>query len=298
MLFLVLLGVSTLAAEESSASISAGNQLVAKAAQTINKQPALEAKVRQWATMFGQPVSGAGFYLQLPDSDRVLLRYEFKLQVADQLTSLLQVNDGTTLWLRHDYGDLRSQVYVDVRQLREAKQQLDGGTSNSPGFAPDLALGGLGEILRNLETNFRFEDPQQSELLELPTWEITGSWKPERIARFAPDAAAKSGTAEINTEVFPSHLPDVVKVVLGRDTKFPLFPYRILFGRTKRSDGVASIATNKKTSIEALVTLELYEVQRRPDLKPADFAFQPSDDNVEDRTDEYLRKLGLVKEER
>jgi hypothetical protein len=287
MLLALGLAAPVLASDEDSAVESGtGNEVVRNAAQTINKQPAFEVKVRQRATMFGQRVSGAGFYLQLPDTDRILLRYEFQLKVGEQLTSLLQVNDGTTLWIRQNFGQLHSQAYVNVRKLREAKQQQLSETSSAGEFAPNLAVGGLSSILLNIEQSFQFDEPQQSELFNIPTWEISGTWKPERLAQIARDEGS-----------LPSHLPDTVKLVLRRDDEFPLLPYRVQFGRTQRRDSVASIASGKIAVVHPLVTIDLSEPRRRPDLRPADFAFQPSDENVEDRTDVYLRKLGLVKTE-
>jgi hypothetical protein len=299
MLLAMCVRTSTLAGADSPTSdLTPGNQLVQNAAETLVKQPALEAKVRQRATMFGQLVSGAGFYLQLRDADRILLRYDFKLQVADQRTSLLQVNDGTTLWLRRDYGQLQSQAYVHVRRLREAKQQLRGEPPAVVDFAPELALGGLSEILCNLDRNFHFDQPQPIELKGIPVWELTGSWKPERLAQIAPTSVVHHPSGDtINAAALPAQLPDAVKLVLGRDAKIPLFPYRITFGRHHRGDSVAGISNVTPPAIDPLVTIELYEVRRRPDLTPADFAFQPSDQNVEDRTELYLRKLGLAKTE-
>lgn len=270
-----------------------GNQLVAACVRSLAEQPSFEAKVRQRATVFGQRVTGAGFLVQMRDGERTLLRYEFKLQVADQSSSLLRVNDGTTLWLRRDMGGVKSQAYVNVRRLREAQKRAVTSAATLPdsGGPPDLALGGLTEIMRNIAEDFQFARPRVTELSGLPMWELAGTWKPQRLAQLLPEQSAAIGAGQpADTTKLPKHLPDTLKLLLGRDQNFPLFPYRIVFGRTQPLD----VGTTTEPLVEPLVTMELYEVRRRPDLTAADFAFQLSDENVEDLTDTYLRKLGLT----
>jgi hypothetical protein len=141
-----------------------------------------------------------------------------------------------------------------------------------------LAVGGLAQLLRAISEHFRLTNPQPSQLLNVPTWELTGLWKGlEPI---------QAGQTPDNTQL-PAHLPTHVKLILGRDQQFPLFPYRIEFGRAQPDSETKGGAA----SVQPMVTMELYEVRRRNDL-PADlFRYSPGDQDVEDQTDLYLGQL-------
>ena len=59
-----------------------GNKLVADAARQVFRLKALEAKVRQRVSVFGQEVPGAGEYAQLSLGQQKLLRLEMKMQIG------------------------------------------------------------------------------------------------------------------------------------------------------------------------------------------------------------------------
>jgi hypothetical protein len=277
-----------------------GDRLVAASWRTLQEQPSLEARVRQRAALFGQHVTGVGTYLQLRDGERILLRYEFKLQLADQSHTLLHINDGDKLWIRRDAGGSASQSLVELRRLRDARRPAPEAPGDRRGLAaPDLALGGLGYLLRNLAENFEFRAPRPAELKGVPTWEVEGKWRADRSLRLLANQESRTRAGpSTDGEQLAEHLPDTVQLTLGRDQVFPLLPYRIEYQRTKRRQGVARVTSTDDYQVVPLVTLELYEVRRRPDLVPADFAWQAGSDGVDDVTDSYLRRLGLVEAEK
>ncbi|MGE0759720.1 MAG: hypothetical protein AB7O38_22075 [Pirellulaceae bacterium] len=279
----------TLARAQDVPTAEDGNQLVRTAATAVFEQPCLGAKIRQRATVMGQQVTGLGYYAQLHQEQRLLLRYEVKLQLAETSTSLLQVNDGDNLWIRRDKGPLQSQAYVSLRKLRIERAKHSAAQPPAPGtFAVELALGGLSQSLAHLAEYFQFAPPQESELKGLPIWELEGTWTQELWARLVPGNSA--GTAD--WERLPEHLPDHVRLTLGRDQNFPLFPYRIEYLKTQRSSTVVGVASGQSSQILPLVTMELFEVGR-PALTAADFTYQPS--GTEDElTDAYLKKLGWI----
>jgi hypothetical protein len=156
-----------------------------------------------------------------------------------------------------------------------------------------MALGGLSQILRNLLESFHFDAPRPAELKGVPTWEIVGRWKSERYADLFPgqEAALQAGRPP-PWDQLGEHLPDSVVLTLGRDQNFPLLPYRIEYQRARRRQGLTG-GTIPESQLEPMVTMEFFEVRHRPDLTPADFTYQPSDQRVEDLTGVYLRRLGL-----
>ena len=280
-------------ADEPAQDAVAGNALVLAASESLYQQTGLEAKVRQRATVFGQLLSGAGMYVQARDENRLLVRFEFQLQIADQRRAVLQINDGSVLWIRRDFNQLQSQAFVDLRKLREGLNSGPGADIQtlSP-VNPMLAVGGIGQLLHGLSKHFEFADAKATEVASIPMWEVTGAWKREQLLTLLPDARAQieAGTTPVLTRL-PSHLPTTVKLTLGRDRNFPLFPYRIEFGRLQPAMTPAVPGASQAQTVKPMVTMELFEVRRRTDLPRDLFVYSPGDQNVEDETELYLRRL-------
>jgi hypothetical protein len=271
-----------------------GNRLVASALQALWQQRPLEARIRQRSTLFGQSLTGAGHYLQARDGERLLVRYEFKLQLADQSHSLSHINDGSVLWVRREKGEMQAQCCVNVGRLREAAHNASGNDGNTWDTGTmSLALGGIGQLLANLARYFDFDTPQPGEFKGIPVWELSGKWNSHKAALLFPrrEAALRTGRTYDGDEL-AEHLPDSVQLTLGRDDNFPLFPYRIEYLRTKRSLRVTGAGPTGEAQ-ETLVKLELFEVRHRPDLTAADFRYRPGETRVDDLTDSYLQMLGL-----
>lgn len=277
----LLWAASSLAAAEPAPE---GNTLVATAAQTLLRQPAFEAKLRQRASLFGQRVAGAGLYVQGTTGEHPLVRFEFKLQVADRTFSVLHVNDGAILWIRRDVDQQSSQAYVNLRRVREANSGRSNG-ARPPVGAEQLAIGGLGQLLQQLSQRFEFAPPVAAEFQGVPVWEVSGRWSEAERTRLLGDVGILP-TPDPPWHKLPEHLPTTVKLTLGRDQNFPLFPYRIEFGRLTKQAAVPG--GEAKEVVQPLVTMELFEVRRRPDLTQEFFKFPIGDEAVEDQTDKYI----------
>lgn len=267
--------------------------LVDQAAENLAQQPSVEAKLRQRVDLLGNFFVGSGNYRQLTIGNRQMFRLEIKLQVAERLTSLLEVSDGTTLWIRRDLGDEKSLAYVHLGRLRERA----GRTANTIGGPPaqHLAVGGLHQLLRGLNASFDFGPPLASHIGEQPVWQLTGYWKPAQLAQLLPAQQAEILAGEpVDLAQLPLHLPHVVKLALGSDDQLPLFPYRIEYGRFSGATVLSlSAAPEAAVSYRAVATMELFEVRRYVNMNPRDFTFQPRDEQVEDQTELFLRKLGI-----
>jgi len=259
-----------------------GDRLISAAAAEIAQLPSLEAKLRQRVRMFGQELVGSGVYHQRNVGPLRMLRLEMRLQADDRLSSLQQVSDGRTLWIRRSSDDQATLGYVNLRTVQEA---LAHGPRSSPvpqvGLS-SLSTGGLPQLLERLGEYFHFDKPAETQLGQLPAWRLTGRWKPEKSANLFPDGDVPDPVD------WPTQLPHVVTVELGREEPFPLFPYRVIYSRYEQP-----AAAGQPLVLQPMVQIELFEVRPRPDLEPRHFVFQPNDQEVEDRTAEFVERLGV-----
>ena len=313
----ISLGLVSLFASAALADTPSGptpaQQLVEQAARNLARQTSVEAKLRQRVELFGKFLVGNGSYRQWTVNDDLqMFRLEMRLQVTDRLTSLLEVSDGTTLWIRRDYGgDRQSLAYVNLDRIRAAAVDPRGSglvekRSSAPGNlsvgqgilgapAHNLALGGLHQLLAGLSASFDFSPPVAAQIGEQPVWQLTGHWKPKMLSLLNSDsqtAAARGGRVVLAK--LPQHLPTVVVLALGRDNQLPLFPYRIEYGRLNQTTASASVGSSSAdASYEPIATMELFEVRHYVKMNPRDFIFQPGDEPVENHTGLFLKRLGL-----
>jgi hypothetical protein len=296
-----------------------GQQLVAEAARRIAMQPALAARIRQQASLFGQELVGSGQYQQVLDGDRILVRLELKLQVDGETLTLQQINDGSVMWIRRDQGAEKKVAYVNVRRVRGAAQAAHGSENGATGkpasessstvassagavTAGDaLALGGLPQLLQGLDRNFDFGPVREDMLGRVPVWVVSGKWKSgkltESIAHYKEDS---SSAGRSPADLLPPHLPDRVTVVLGRDDFVPLFPYRIEYSRSlvQPADEAEQGRAGERDadSSTTIVKVEFFEVRRQWDIDVRTFRYPYGDQAIEDHTELYMRRLGLLKD--
>ena len=87
-------------------------------------------------------------------------------------------------------------------------------------------------------------------------------------------------------------LPHTVTLILGRDD---LFPYRLEYRR--KSDPRAATGVVVTTASVPIMVLELYEVQLNAPIDPNRFQRQAGELPVRDRTDEYLQRHQLTRQD-
>ena len=267
-----------------------GQQMVARAIQQIANQPSVEAELRQRVELFGRFLVGSGNYRQLTIGDQRMFRLEMKLQVADRLTSLLQVSNGSTLWIRHGIGDTKNLAYVNLGKVREALR--DAPPTVGVLSTKQLAAGGLHQLLRGLEDCFDFREPTASQIGNLPVWHLKGHWKAAKLAQLlSPEQAALVAANPSEVTGLPAQLPSVVSLFLGRDQEIPLFPYQIEYGRFEAASKTPPKQDNP-ARYRAIAILQLFEVRRYRNMDPRDFTFTPVDEQVDDRTEEWIADLG------
>jgi hypothetical protein len=272
-----------------------GQDLVAEAARQLSQQPSVAAKIRHRANLFDRELLGTGTYRQRRTGDKMLVRFDLKLQVSGEITSLQQVNDGTTLWIRRDAGDKSTTGYVNLGKVREALEK-DPTRADVLSAAEAIALGGLQQLLLEVHASFSFDEPVATKLGSVPVWELHGRWKPEMLATFFPNQKEAIEAGQLPSPAqLPAHVPDSVTLVLGRDEFIPLFPYRIEYLRQVASSSSKAPGPradgSRNRDLRSLVTMELYEVRRSLDLDPSLFIYKLEDQRVENWTERFLRRL-------
>ena len=223
------------AADLDAATPQPGGPLLDEAARRLVALPHCECKIRQRVEVMGQQLAGAGSYAQLATAevDRTRVRWELKFQVGDRLAAVQQVNDGRFFWSRYDLPGRQSLGRVDLRTLREVQQR-------EPTIPPEaalrswLALGGLSRLLQGLSDHFELGWAQPRVVETTPVWVLVGTWKPAALTRLVPSAQTLiEQQRPVPVERLPAHLPDLVVVVLSRDPRLPLFPYRVEYRRSR-----------------------------------------------------------------
>ena len=259
-----------------------GNDLVAQAAQKLWSTPGIEAKARQSVDIFGQRLVGSGHYLQLPHPTSPMVRLDLKMQVGDGAITLQQISDGNTFWIRRDRPDGEgSLARVSLRRLRKVATQENQPTPPSMW----LALGGLPKLMDSMVRYFDFGPAEPIIIRQLPLWKVEGVWKPNALARLLAGEDAEAEPVDLHD--LPDQLPHGVTLILGRDEVTPLFPYGVFYFREKQPE----LGGQGRATRRGLVSLELFEVRLRPDLRPRHFEYVPGDQEVEEKTEEYIARL-------
>ena len=259
-----------------------GNTLLLQSVQELRRVPAFETKLRVQTRMLGQDLSGTGTYYQLTRSHETLFKLEFKLQVANQVSSLLQVSDGRFLWTRRDLPNNKFLGRIDQRRLNEALVQAKRQAPISA-ESPLTCFGGLGNTLERIHGHFTFDAPRAESLGNVPVWVLVGKWRREVIVGLWNDKAAAITAGEnVDMSEAPAYLPTRVTVLLARDPTHHLFPYRVEYQRV-----------DKEGEATTMLSLEYFDIRRNISIDPRLFAYNPGDQEIEDKTEEQLRGLGL-----
>ncbi|MGM0490729.1 MAG: hypothetical protein ACQESR_28720 [Planctomycetota bacterium] len=232
--------------------------------------------------MFDQKLVGSGTYRQLTNGPKLYLELDLKLQGTDQVRSLRQISDGDSLWKIRTQDGSPTFSHVNLGRLREVAGQT--GPTVPPSFW--MALGGVPRLLAKLDEMFTFHSPQPTELGEYPVWQVEGKWSRSMLAKMLPNRKeAILAGKQTNLDNLPAQVPHGVTLILGRDQKIPLFPYRFSFYRRVRAQG------SDQVERVPLVTWELFELRVRPELQPGDFDFRPADQEFQDQTELYIARL-------
>ena len=259
----------------------ARQSLMQAAATRLAETPSVVARVRHRMDLFGHQLVGSGNYLQQGRGAEILFRLELKIQTSDRSTSLEQVCDGRFLWIRRDWSDQATLGRIDLQRVRTA--HTGAGRID---LYDALALGGLPNVLRQLNLAFQFEPPLAGRLGDVEIWVVRGNWRAERLAQLLPARKDALLAGDSNLADLPPQIPRSVTVLLGKQN---LFPYRIeYFHGSEEEEASAGRLANRP-----LLTVEFFEVGFGTSIDPLRFSYQPGDLKLSDETDQFLQRLGL-----
>jgi len=251
--------------------------LLDSAVRAVETPRFISARIKQQGELFGHQVTGEGRYFELRGAIPSIY-LELTVEVGSVSTSLVQVCNGTTFWTYRKLPNWEELSKIDAVQAVSALEHARGklppdAVASSPG------LGGLARLMRGLNSRFEFTSVVADQLGGLPVWRLEGGWRPAELVRILPDqkGAIEKGRTPDFTRL-PGHLPDSVTLFLGRDD---CFPFRI--------DYLRSVP---KSSPRRLMGLEFFELNFNGPIDASQFIFAPTNLEVKDRTDEFIRGIG------
>ena len=256
------------------------SSIIQQAAHTLFNSPPLHAKLRYKIQMFGENISGPGRYYQKGQGTR-LTRIELDFGFAESAVQLHQFCDGDKLYTLSLAGDQSNLEFVDLQELDRLQTQVDAPSR----VANWLSVGSLTGLMEQLSSHFVFSKAQESMLDTIPVVEVVGRWNPAALERLlegqAEANAIKDGT--VNWQRLPVHMPHQVRLTLGRDQRFPYFPYRIVFEQFSLRDG--------KQVVNEIAVLELYELRVADELTDEMFGLPSTKTEPVDSTEFYRKRI-------
>ena len=266
---------------------SRGDEFLHRAEVSLGNRASVSGKIKQQVDVFGQRLLGAGFYLQKGRGPETKIRLELRLTVADETSSMMQVSDGRFLWIHQQVLNQTLLHRIDMSRIQRAMQD-DSWLSRSVSARGWPAAGGLPKLLEGLSANFYFDEPTESQLGGLAVWVLHGQWRPSLLASLLPsqkEAILAGQRADLMP--LPEQIPHRVVIALGKDD---LFPYRVEYWRSLPFDLQNSAGTPPE---QEMLVMDLLEVEFDQPLDDRKFTYRAGEQSYEDRTDEYLRNLGL-----
>ena len=256
------------------------------AVRSLEGRRSVSAKIHQQIQLFDKQLVGRGDYLELRGGPVPLIRLEMQVQIGDQVSSLLQVCDGQTLWSYTKLSDKETLTRLDAVRATAALQQAAQRPDRNPA-AVLPGLGGLSKMLRALDANFRFTTAERRQFRQAAVWRLQGGWQPAQLARLLPkQAAAIAQGKPADFRRLPQHLPDHVVLFLGRED---LFPYRIEYRRiADKKDGPSGQDEGR-----LLVSIDLDDVRLNFPIDRTRFFYNPGSGEPADQTAAFLQSLGV-----
>ncbi len=237
----------------------------------------ISARIKQQGELFGHQITGVGQYYELRQGPIPRIHLELTMEVGSVSTSLVQVCNGSDFWTYRKLPNGESLSKFDVVRAITALEQAagklpPGAIYSSPG------LGGLGRLMRGLNSHFEFTSVDAEQLGGLPVWKLTGVWKSAPLARLLPkqkEAIEKGRKPDLTR--LPSHVPDSVTLFLGQED---CFPFRIDYLRS---------APN--SSPRCLMGLEFSLLNFNGPIDSGQFLFTPGNLEIKDGNKEFVDSL-------
>ncbi len=248
---------------------------------SVENQEFITARITEEGELFQHPLLGVGRYFERREGPIPSIRLELTVQIDNVSTSLVQVcNKNTnTIWTYRKLPNGETLSKLDAVRAITALDQA-AGRAPSANALVSPGLGGLGRLMRGINANFRFTSAEADELDGTPVWKLAGAWRAKVLWRLLPDqnaAAAKGRPYDLAR--LPARLPDGIALCLRQGDYFPL---RIEYFRAA-----------PKGTPRCMLSLRFTDVSFRGPIDASEFLFTPGSLEYTDRTDDFVRTLGL-----
>jgi hypothetical protein len=266
----------------------------------LESRGSISAGIRYQVRLFDKELVGRGNYWELRQPGVPLMRMELRIQIDDQVSSLLQVCDGRYLWTYRNLPETATVTQIDAVRATRALEQLATVPNRNPA-AMLPGLGGLSKLLRALDANFHFTsvtsgwlDQQdfhftatREQAGQRPVWRLEGGWQTSQLIRLLPkQQEAISRGKPVDLSRLPQHIPDQVVVCLGQEDWFPRsIEYR---RAVEKAEDAAAADTSR-----AIVTMQLFDVYFNVPIEAQQFVYKPGSVQASDQTEAFLQSLGL-----
>ena len=266
-------------AETPQSAAPKSQALLDSAVRSVETRRFISARIKQQGELFGQQITGEGRYYELRQGPIPRIHLELTVEVGSVSTSLVQVCNGATFWTYRKLPNAESLSKLDAVRAITALEQAAGKLPREA-IASSPGLGGMARLIRGLNAQFEFTSVVADQLGGLPVWKLSGGWKPAQLVRLLPnqrEAIEKGRPLDLTR--LAGHLPDSVSLFLGQED---CFPYRI--------DYLRSVP---KSSPRRLMGLEFFELNFNGPIDSSQFLFTPGSLEIIDRTEEFVRSLGV-----
>ncbi len=277
-------------------ALPAADDLYASMLASLESHQSIAARVRHRIDLFNHQLVGSGIYLQQSlspgqsrGSDR-LLRYELKMQVDNQVTSLQQISDGKFLWTHQNLLGKQTLQQIDLARLQRALAAQEKPIHTSPTVAW-IALGGLPKLIKSLADWYYFESVEEGKLDRFPVLILRGQLHNFHLITMLPGQKERIEAGQKpELEKIPVQVPSRVVLMIGRED---LFPYRIEWWHL--TPGEKKPLTLKRPPMEdrLVLAVEFFEVQLDVPQDPRQFIYNPGESQPTDVTTNFLQTLRL-----
>jgi hypothetical protein len=255
-----------------------GAEVVAECRKTLENHSSIEVELSQVVSIYGQQLNGKGEYLQQGQGG-TKTRLVLNFSGGGQNASFRQINDGRFVYTKVESPQTR---YLSQVDLLKAERELGfRPIACSPSDIDGMTVGaGLLALLRMLEQDFEFIDADLVEVGGQQVWQVEGRWTQESLTTYF-DLPKDAWSNIKHLEMLPEYIPTHVQLEVGVDPQLPYFPYQVTFLRIEASD--------RGRILTPLSNMEINGI-RQGTTTDADFEFVPGEDEVVDKTREFVRQ--------
>lgn len=246
--------------------------LLQESRDTLAGYRTLTARMSEVVEFGPRRLKADGRYLQ-GAGNRV--RIELEIAVGANKGSLLQVSDGDILYTVYGTGPTPRITRRDVKQILAAAK----GPQAKSMISAELGLGGLPALLAAIEQTMDFGPVQKTAIENREFFVLEGVWKAALAQQFQQQAQ-QLPTPTTEPRPLPSHIPDMVRLYLDAETRFP---YRVRYLKKSTAAGVAPVP---------ILTIDFSDIVVNASLDPIEFRYSaPQDVQVNDITQMYLQQI-------